>query len=71
MTFKGLTGLGASLGVVFLLVGCESYTQTSSGSEYLRRYAEQVDAVGGGAMDAEIREAEKDTRGLSAEELFA
>jgi hypothetical protein len=57
MTFKGLTGLGASLGVVFLLVGCERYTQTSSGSEYLRRYAEQVDAVGGGAMDAEIREA--------------
>ena len=37
MTIKGLTGLGASLGVVFLLVGCESYTQTSSGSGYLRR----------------------------------
>ena len=57
MTFTGLIRLGASLGMVLLLFGCVSHTQTTSGSEYLRRYAEQAQAAGVGAMDAEIRAA--------------
>jgi hypothetical protein len=57
MTFSKSVRLGASLGLVVLLIGCESYTQTTSGSAYLERYAEQAAAAGTGAMDAEIREA--------------
>ncbi len=57
MAFSNLVRLGASLGMVLLLVGCETYTQTTSGSEYLSRYAAQAQAAGAGAMDAEISEA--------------
>jgi hypothetical protein len=57
MTFKNLIGPGACLGLALLLIGCESYTQTTSGSEYLKRYAEQAQATGAGRLDPEIRDA--------------
>ena len=57
MTFKNLIGPGACLGLALLLIGCGSYTQTTSGSEYLKRYAEQAQTAGGGAMNDEIRTA--------------
>lgn len=55
MTFGKSARLGASLGLVVLLIGCASHTQTSSGKAYLERYAEQARAAGGDAIDAEIR----------------
>jgi hypothetical protein len=57
MTFSKSARLGASLGLFVLLIGCETYTQTTSGKAYLERYESQIEAAGGGAMDAEVREA--------------
>ncbi len=57
MTSKNLIGPGACLGLALLLIGCGSYTQTTSGSEYLERYAEQAQVTGAGALDPDIRAA--------------
>jgi hypothetical protein len=38
-----------------LVIGCGSYTQTTSGSEYLKRYGEQAQATGAGTLDPAIR----------------
>ncbi len=57
MTFSNSVRLGASLGMVFFLISCTTYTQTTSGKAYLERYESQAQAAGAGAMDADIREA--------------
>ncbi len=57
MTFKSLIGQSVCLGLVLLLIGCESYTQTTSGSEYLKRYTEHAEVTDVGGLDPDIRAA--------------
>lgn len=59
MTLNMLKRFGVCLAFVFLLAACSTYTQTTSGKAYLKRYTQQAElaGAGGAAMDSGIRAA--------------